>query len=128
MYAALHDAGIRAEEIGLVSANGSSSIFYDLLEAKAIADCFPEGTPVYSLKGALGQTGAVTPVLQAIAAAKTLTTGLCPPTLNCPDLDPAVGNLNLVREPITRDFENAITHAIGFGGYYYAAQVWSRSQ
>lgn len=128
MYAALHDAGILAEEIGLVSANGSSSIFYDLLEAKAIADCFPEGTPVYSLKGALGQTGAVTPVLQAIAAAKTLTTGLCPPTLNCPDLDPAVGNLNLVREPITRDFENAITHAIGFGGYYYAAQVWSRSQ
>lgn len=128
MHAALSDAHIRADQIGLVSANGSSSIFYDLLEAKAIVECFPPGTPVYSLKGALGQTGAVTPVLQAIATAKTLSTGLCPPTLNCPNLDPAIGDFKLVRERTAGHFDHAITHAIGFGGYYYAAQVWSRQR
>lgn len=131
MRAAIHeslsDAGLCAEDIALVSANGSSSIFYDLLESQAIRACFPVGTPVYSLKGALGQTGAVTPVLQAIAAAETVANGQCPPTLNCPDLDPAIGDLNVVRERKNGDFEHVLTHAIGFGGYYYAAQVWSRT-
>lgn len=125
---AVADAGLAPADIGLASANGSSSVFYDVLEAQAIRQALPAGTPVWSMKGALGQTGAVTPVLQALAAALTLKHGQCPPTLNCPELDPACGDLALVREATPLAIEHVLTHAIGFGGHYYAAQVWSRAR
>jgi len=67
------------------------------------------------MKGALGQTGAVTPALQALAAALTLKTRHCPPTLNCPDLDPARGSIELVREARVLAIDHVLTHAIGFG-------------
>lgn len=123
---AIADAGLTPEDIGLVSANGSSSVFYDVLEAQTIRQALPARTPVWSMKGALGQTGAVTPVLQALAAALTLRDGQCPPTLNCPDLDPACGDLALIREPRSLSVRHVLTNAIGFGGYYYATQVWRR--
>ena len=126
MQTALADGAIEPTQLSLVSANGSSSVFYDALEAGAIRAVFGEAIPVYSMKGALGQTGAVTPVLQTIAAVRSLTTGFVPPTINCDELDPKCEPLNLIRQRVELRPEFVMTHAIGFGGYYYAAQVLGR--
>ncbi len=121
MQAALADGAIEPAQLSLVSANGSSSVFYDALEASAIRAVFCESMPVYSMKGALGQTGAVTPVLQTIAAVQSLSTAYVPPTINCEELDPKCEPLNLIRSRVELRPEFVMTHAIGFGGYYYAA-------
>lgn len=126
MQAALDDCGIERAQLSLISANGSSSAFYDALEAGAIRAVFGEAIPVYSMKGTLGQTGAVTPVLQTIAAVQSLTTGFVPPTINCDELDPKGEPLNLIRQRFELRPEFVMTHAIGVGGYYYAAQVLGR--
>jgi 3-oxoacyl-[acyl-carrier-protein] synthase II len=128
--AALADAGIAARDISAISANGSSSVFYDVVEAAAIADVFgadASSIPVCSIKAGLGQTGAVTPALQAIAAALTVEHGLIPPTPNVDELDPRCP-LAIVRgEALARPVEHVLAHAIGFGGYYFSAFVVGRA-
>lgn len=124
--AALRDARVTVEDVSLVSANGSSSVFYDQLEADAIRQIFAERSapvPVHSIKAMLGQTGAVTPALQAIAAVLTIERGAIPPTINADDVD---CEIDLVREPRTADVGCVLTQAIGFGGFYYAAAVFGR--
>ncbi|HEY5920129.1 MAG TPA: beta-ketoacyl synthase N-terminal-like domain-containing protein [Kofleriaceae bacterium] len=124
---ALADAGITARDVSAISANGSSSVFYDVLEATAIAEVFgATEVPVHSIKAGLGQTGAVTPALQAIAAVLTVEHNLIPPTPNVDELDPRCP-LAIVRgEPLARPVEYVLAHAIGFGGYYFSAFVVGR--
>lgn len=126
---ALADAGITPQDISAVSANGSSSVFYDVVEAAAISEVFGEDAsrvPVHSIKAGLGQTGAVTPALQAIAAVLTVEHDLIPPTPNVDQIDPRCP-LAIVRgEPLARRVDHVLAHAIGFGGYYFSAFVIGR--
>jgi 3-oxoacyl-[acyl-carrier-protein] synthase II len=127
MQSALADAGINANSVSAISANGSSSVFYDPLEADAInrlmGDKTPS-TPVYSIKGSLGQTGAVTPVLQAITATLSLENNVIPQTINASAIDPRC-SLFLVRdEPRPMNMDYVLANAIGFGGFYYASMIF----
>jgi 3-oxoacyl-[acyl-carrier-protein] synthase II len=126
LKAALVDAGVAPGELAAISANGSSSVAYDLLEAEALRELLGPASvdvPVYSMKGALGQTGAVTSALQAISALMAAEAGLLPPTANADDIDPKV-RLRIVRgeaHPLRPG--PILCNAIGFGGYYYSALV-----
>lgn len=128
MRAALADAGIDVERLSAISANGSSSVFYDPLEAKAIQELLGVAAghmPVHSVKSVLGQTGAATPALQAIAAVLSLERGVLPPTTNVDELDPRC-QLALVRgAPMHLQLDHVMANAIGFGGYYYASVVFA---
>ncbi len=125
--AALADANVAPRDISAISANGSSSVFYDVVEATAIADVFGPDVPVHSIKANLGQTGAVTPALQAIAAVLTVEHGLIPPTPNVDEIDPRCP-LAIVRgEPLARPVDNVLANAIGFGGYYFSTFVVGRA-
>ena len=128
--AALADAGLPAQRMSAVSANGSSSVFYDAVEAAALQSVFaaqlPE-IPVHSVKSMLGQTGAVTPALQTIAAALSLEHGVIPPTINVDELDPRCP-LDVVRgEPRRRRLDFVLANATGFGGFYYSAWILGRA-
>jgi 3-oxoacyl-(acyl-carrier-protein) synthase len=129
MKAALDDAGISAGELSAVSANRSSSVFYDPLEAQAIAELLgthSQSVPVYSIKGALGQTGAVTPALQAIAAALSIESGLIPPTCNLTSLDDKCPIKVVSGAPERLAVPNVLANAIGFGGFYYTSMVFGQ--
>lgn len=81
---------------------------------------------VYSIKGALGQTGAVTPALQAIAAVLSIENKILPPTVNVAEQD-ARCQINLVRNSaIEFESEIVLSNAIGFSGFYYATTVVSK--
>lgn len=129
LRAALADAGLGIEQVDAVSANGSSSVFYDSFEEQVLRGMLGEHAsrvPVHSIKSMLGQTGAVTPVLQAIAACLSLQRGCLPPTTNCDDPLPAFG-LDLVRDRARpASLRNILAHSIGFGGFYFAALAYGR--
>jgi 3-oxoacyl-(acyl-carrier-protein) synthase len=129
LRAALADAGTSPAQLSAVSANGSASVFYDVVESTAVAELLGERAarvPVHSIKGALGQTGAVTPALQAIAAALCVERGVLPPTRNVAELDPRV-TLDVVRGEARRQpVDSILCNAIGFGGFYYSALVVGR--
>ena len=126
LRAALADAAVATPELAAVSANGSSSVFYDNLEAEALHELLGDAAarvPVYSMKGALGQTGAVTSALQTISALLAAQHRLLPPTLNADDVDPSI-RLRIARgEPHPLAAGPILCNAIGFGGYYYSAVV-----
>ena len=129
MRTALKDAGLAPEEISAVSANGSSSVFYDPLEAKAICELLGESAskiPVHSIKGALGQTGAVTPALQAIAAALSIENGVLPPTVNTAEQDSRCEIYLIANTAQEFSVKTILTNAIGFGGFYYASTIFSK--
>lgn len=125
--AALADAQLEPSQLSLISANGSSSVFYDRLEAAAIAAVLRDHLtqiPVSSIKGALGQTGAVTPVLQAISAALSIRDGTIPPTLNAERPDPELPAMTIHARATQAPVEHILANSIGFGGFYYASTVF----
>jgi 3-oxoacyl-(acyl-carrier-protein) synthase len=131
LRAALADARLDVGDLAAISANGSSSVAYDLIEAEALASLLGPAVadvPVCSVKGALGQTGAVTPALQIIAAAMSVERGVLPPTANAGTIDSRV-RLRVVRgAPLRRRLDAILCNAIGFGGYYYSAAIVGRPE
>jgi 3-oxoacyl-[acyl-carrier-protein] synthase II len=128
---ALDEAGWQPAEVDLVSANGSSSVIYDRLEALALAEVFGEAFPqvrVHSLKSMLGQHGAGSSALQAVAACLTLRRGTIPPTINHEDPDPACGPIRVVTEAETIFPQRVLVHAVGLGGFYYTAAAFEAVQ
>lgn len=128
---ALDEAGWQPAEVDLVSANGSSSVIYDRLEALALAEVFGAAFPdvrVHSLKSMLGQHGAGSSALQALAACLTLRRGTIPPTINHEDPDPACGPIRVVTEAETVFPQRVLVHAIGLGGFYYSAAAFEAVQ
>jgi 3-oxoacyl-(acyl-carrier-protein) synthase len=130
LAAALADAGVAPAAVSAISANGSSSVFYDAVEAAALRTVFGESlarVPVHSTKSMLGQTGAATPALQAIAAALSVEAGVIPPTINVDALDERCP-LDVVRgEPRRRALDYVLANATGFGGFYFSAFVIGRA-
>jgi 3-oxoacyl-[acyl-carrier-protein] synthase II len=120
---AMIEAGWQPKDVDVVSANGSSSVVYDRLEANALSEVFGETFPslrVHSNKSMLGQHGAGSSALQAVAACLSIAHGVVPPTINHDNTDPACGAIRVVTKAEACSPKNVIVHAIGFGGFYYS--------
>ncbi len=116
--AALSDAGVLPSQIGLVSAHGTATPFNDAMEARAIAAALAGASPpvVHPFKAQIGHTLGAAGVLEALAAADALATGVAPATVGDPaPLDPDAPALLLDRaEP--RHLEAALKLSAAFGG------------
>ncbi|MCB9913995.1 MAG: beta-ketoacyl-[acyl-carrier-protein] synthase family protein [Planctomycetes bacterium] len=124
---ALDDAGWSPGEVDLVNANGSASVLYDALEARALTEVFgPGAVPVHSIKSMLGQHGAASSAFQCTSACLTLRRGIAPPTVNHEVLDPACAGLDVLTRPLAQAFERVLVHSIGLGGFYYSAAAFER--
>lgn len=128
-----HAVDVDLARIGVVVVNGIGNL--DLLDA-AWCQADRRLSPALAFQGyahagaceGSRELGAGGSVLEALPAALTLKHGQCSPTPNCPELDPACGDLALVPEPTPLSIRHVPTHDIGFGGYYLAAQVCSRGR
>ena len=100
MRAALRDARLEPGEIGHVNAHGAATIISDLAEARAIGRVFGEGpasgVPVTALKGYFGNIVSGCGAVELIASLIGVNRGLIPSALNCDDVDPACGAIDLV--------------------------------
>lgn len=115
---AVHNAGLKLQDIDLVFAHGTGTELNDIGETKALKRAFGEhiyDMKVTSIKSMVGHALGAAGAQSAVAAVCSLREGVVPPTINYtpdPALDiPIVGN-------VAQEFDAryAIVNAFGFGG------------
>jgi 3-oxoacyl-[acyl-carrier-protein] synthase II len=122
MRNALSQANLAPTEIAAVFATANSTPQLDHVEASALEQVFgPCGVPVVSIKGAVGEFGAVG-AASLTAALVCLRRGMLPPTVGCEPQDPACrvdlsASARLSRGPI------ALINATADGGTHYCLVV-----
>lgn len=119
MRAALNDAGVDPSEVDHINAHAASTPAGDLAESEAIRLVYGDRAttiPVTSTKGALGHCMGASGALETIAAVRTISEQLIPPTLNYNTPDEAIG-LDVVHgEPRPAAVTVVAKHSFGLGG------------
>lgn len=115
---AVKSAGIDPTDVDVVYAHGTGTVLNDMGETVALKKALGKhvyDTKVTSIKSMIGHSLGAAGAQSAVAAVRTLQTGIVPPTINYtpdPEIDiPIVGNV--AQET---DAKHAIVNAFGFGG------------
>ncbi len=128
---AMGEAGWKLGDVDVINANGSSSKIYDRMESLALAETFGDALPLiplHSQKSMLGQHGAGSSALQAVAACLTLRRGTIFPTINHDNPDPECAPMRVITEPIDLWPRTALVHSIGLGGFYYSVGAFETTR
>ena len=119
MRSALDDAGISAADVDHINAHAASTPAGDLAESEAIRVVYGKraaSIPVTSMKGALGHCMGASGALETIAAVRTLSDQIIPPTRNYQTPDEAIG-LDIVHGAARpAEVDVLAKHAFGLGG------------
>ena len=105
MGAALKRAGVAPGDIAYIAAHGIGDQIEDRAEAEAIHDLFGErasSVPVYGVKGAIGNSGASSGMLQLAAAIVSADSGKVPVTVGHDTMDPECDLLVASDAPLDR--------------------------
>ena len=119
MSQALHNAGIKPDEVSYISAHGTGTPTNDRLETIAVKRVFGESAariPISSIKSMLGHTMGAASAIEAATCALATLHDQIPPTINFSERDP---NCNLDYVPnLARDHRVhlAMNNAYAFGG------------
>lgn len=122
MFAALKDAGMRADEIDYINTHGTSTPLGDGAEVKAITEVFGEHAYNLNISATKSMTGhclGAAGVIEAIACIKSVMHNIIPPTINHftddPELDPKLNfTFNKAQQKTVRA---ALSNTFGFGGH-----------
>ena len=113
---ALHSAMLNEEDISVISAHGTGTVYNDLMELTAFRHIFGHRRlPVYSVKGAIGHTMGAAGGIEVALGLRTLFEQVVPPTvgLSNPE-DDAAGLVSSFAREMTGDY--LLTTNSGFGG------------
>ena len=116
MRDALARAGIAPGDVGYLNLHGTATPANDAVEARAVADLFPDGLHASSTKGWTGHTLGAAGIVESVFALLTLRDGLLPGILHSEVRDPACGpqvRFDNARAPGIR---HAMNNSFGFGG------------
>lgn len=125
MRNALHDAGLKAEDVRYVNAHGTSTPVGDLGEAKAIRNVFGDHATkkgafsVSSTKSVTGHLLGAAGGVEAIFSIMAIRDGIMPPTMNLETVDPEVAALGMDLVPNQAekaDIDVVVSNSFGFGG------------
>ena len=120
MTTAMAAARVAPDEVGYVSAHGTSTVSSDLHEAQAIKRAFGDHTRrlwVSSQKSMLGHSIGAAGAIETAVTALTIKEGVVTPTINHDVPDPACDLdvvANVARE---RRVRVALTNSFAFGGH-----------
>jgi 3-oxoacyl-(acyl-carrier-protein) synthase len=121
MHASLDDAGMAPEQIDYINAHGTGTPAGDDIEAQAIATVFGEHAKklaVSSSKSIFGHLLGASGALESVICVWALQDGICPPTINLDEVDPACGELDFVpHEAQERNIRAVMNNSFGFGGH-----------
>jgi 3-oxoacyl-[acyl-carrier-protein] synthase II len=116
---AIADAGLTPQDIDYINAHGTSTPINDAVETLAIKKVFGEGAykvPISSTKSMIGHAMGGSGAVEAVAAVKTIQTGIIHPTINYEVPDPFCDLdyvPNVARE---KDVRTVLSNSFGFGG------------
>ncbi len=119
MRMAIQRAGLKPEDIDLISAHGTSTPLNDVSETKAIKKALGEHAykvAITGTKSMLGHTLGAAGALGALAAVMSIHTGVIPPTINLENPDPECDLDYVPNEARKQDVRIAMVNAFGFGG------------
>jgi len=115
MRDALARSGIEAGEVGYLNLHGTATPANDAIEARAVAEMFPDEVHAGSTKGWTGHTLGAAGIVESVVALLALERGLLPGTLNSTVPDPACG-AQIRFDNAHREVRYAMNNSFGFGG------------
>lgn len=120
MQKAIVEGGIALDEVSYINAHGTSTLYNDLCETKAIKSVFAEqaySVPVSSTKSMtahmLGAAGAI----EAIACIKAMQDSFIPPTIGLENPDPECDLDYVPQQGRKKNLEYTLSNSFGFGGH-----------
>jgi len=120
MQRALHDAGMKPEEIDYINAHGTSTQLNDKFETTAIKQLFGKhanSLAISSTKSMIGHLLGAAGAVEIITTILTIYTGTITPTINYENPDPEC-DLDYVPNTSRRASVNAaLSNSLGFGGH-----------
>lgn len=120
MEMALRDAGIAPDKIDYINAHGTSTPLNDKNETAAIKNTFGEHAKKLSISSTKSMTGHLLGAaggIEAIAMAKSIETGIIPPTINYETPDPDCDLDVTPNQPKEREVNYTLSNSLGFGGH-----------
>lgn len=119
MQQAIMDAEITPSSIGYINAHGTSTVYNDKIETKAIKDVFGEDTRVLisSTKSMTGHLLGAAGAIEAIALCKVLEEGFVPPTIGYKVEDEECDLRYVPNVGKKAEVTYAMSNSLGFGGH-----------
>ena len=120
VLAALHKAGLRAEDVDYLNAHGTSTPPGDISETKAIKIAFGEHArrvAISSTKSMTGHTLGASGAIEALFCVLAIRDGVVPPTINLTDPDPACDLDYVPNTARSMQVRVAVSNSFGFGGH-----------
>jgi 3-oxoacyl-[acyl-carrier-protein] synthase-1 len=121
---AIQDAGLVAEEIDLISAHGTATVYNDEMEAKAITLANMQSAPVNSLKGYYGHTLGAAGLIESVVSIHSMKEDLVIPTMGFEQMG-VTKPVNISALLYKTSIQNCLKTASGFGGCN-AAMIFSK--
>jgi 3-oxoacyl-[acyl-carrier-protein] synthase II len=118
MALALDDAGVKAEEVDLISAHGTGTRANDATETQAIREVFGAAPPrTVSLKSMLGHSMGAASALGAAACCLALAHDFIPPTINHRRTGPDCAGIDCVpNTAVPAELGVVLNNGLAFGG------------
>jgi len=116
---AIADAGLTPPDIDYINAHGTSTPVNDAIETLAIKLVLGDGAyhvPISSTKSMIGHAMGGSGGVEAVAAVKTIQTGIIHPTINYETPDPACDLDYVPNEARKKDVRTVLSNSFGFGG------------
>ncbi len=113
---ALGNAGIRPEDVDVVSAHATATTMGDIVEAKAIHAVYGYGPHVTALKSYMGHTMGACGVIETVLTLYMLKEGVLAPTLNLDHVDERCAMIRHVRNLERVPLSIAAIQNFAFGG------------
>jgi len=112
---ATNSAGLKPEDIDLISAHGTATLYNDDMEAKAVTLAGLQNVPLNSLKGFYGHTLGASGLIETIISAQSLKQNLIIPTKGF-NIQSTANPVNVCRQLRSAPLKNCLKIASGFGG------------
>ncbi|MBW8091845.1 MULTISPECIES: beta-ketoacyl-[acyl-carrier-protein] synthase family protein [Streptomyces] len=117
MRLALENAGVKADQVDLISAHGTGTKANDVTEARAIREVFGSRPPrTISMKSMIGHTMGAASALSAIGCALAITEKFIPPTINHTTTDPECDVDCVPNVAIEAELKVVQNNGLAFGG------------
>ncbi len=116
----IEDAGVSIEQVDYINAHGTSTPYNDKLETAAIHKVFGDYAKklmVSSTKSMTGHMLGASGAMEAAVCAKTIETGVVPPTINYEHPDPECDLDYVPNTAREANINVAISTNLGFGGH-----------
>jgi 3-oxoacyl-[acyl-carrier-protein] synthase II len=120
MRKAIEEAGITPGEVSYINAHGTSTLYNDLCETKAIKKIFKDiaySIPISSTKSMIGHMLGAAGAVEAIVCIKAMLDSFIPSTIGLKHPDPECDLDYVPQEGREKELKYTLSNSFGFGGH-----------